>query len=304
MSSGTKQLKERYRKFREWQREPRRFSVKDTSVQHCACCGHAYEGNYCPVCGQAAGEGRITWGWVRKSIMLLWGMDSHSMPYTIWNLIWRPGYLIGEYINGRRQVSYPPVKMLFIVVVFYAVIQQLFGIEAPCFNKSGVAEEIQIFLNTFNWLASHPAWAMLTMTMIMILPTWVLFRFAPKHPHHTLPEGVFIQLFMSTLMLLSIILARNVSYVFILLVPFYNYLTYRQLFGYGIWSTLWRTFICFVVWLLIVLLITVTVATCINGFMLDSIYGDLFIIAIIAVILGVCYWISKKNCHQQHADRQ
>ena len=29
----------------------------------------------------------------------------------------RPGYLIHDYISGKRQVSFPPVKMLFIVAI-------------------------------------------------------------------------------------------------------------------------------------------------------------------------------------------
>ncbi|MBR6048896.1 MAG: DUF3667 domain-containing protein [Bacteroidales bacterium] len=39
-----------------------------------------------------------------------------------------PGYFIGDYISGRRQVSFPPVNMLFIVAALYAIIKQLLGI--------------------------------------------------------------------------------------------------------------------------------------------------------------------------------
>ncbi|MCR5064692.1 MAG: DUF3667 domain-containing protein [Bacteroidales bacterium] len=41
------------------------------------------------------------------------------MPYSIWQLIWRPGYMISDYINGRRQVSHPHASMLFIIAVFF-----------------------------------------------------------------------------------------------------------------------------------------------------------------------------------------
>ena len=35
-----------------------------------------------------------------------------------------------------------------------------------------------------------------------ILPTWLVFRFAPGYPRHTLPEGFFLQVFLSVQWLL------------------------------------------------------------------------------------------------------
>ena len=294
-------LKEQYRKFREWQRKPHHFTDKGLSEQNCACCGHKYEGNYCPVCGQAAGDGRITWAWVRKSIMLLWGMDSHSMPYTIWQLIWRPGYLIGEYISGRRQVSYPPVKMLFIVVALYAIIKLLFGIEPP--TKS-LGENPSKILLIIDWLILHPAWGMMAMSILMILPTWVLFRFAPRHTKHRLPEGIIIQLFLCTILLLVIILSRCLSGWISLLIPFYLYFTYRQLFGYGIWGTLWRTLLCFLTWTLSLLLLIALISTFGYGFDKTSFITACKVLAALGIILGGGYWISKRNYRSQPTDNQ
>ena len=58
--------------------------------------------------------------------MDLWGMGTRSLPYTLWQLLLRPGYLIGDYISGRRQVSFPPIKMLvFVALLVYIVISIL-----------------------------------------------------------------------------------------------------------------------------------------------------------------------------------
>lgn len=56
--------------------------------------------------------------------MDMWGLGSRSRSvlYSVWQLLFRTGYFIGDYISGRRQVSFPPVKMLFILAVAYAVI--------------------------------------------------------------------------------------------------------------------------------------------------------------------------------------
>ena len=291
-------LKDLYHRFRRWQKEGFQWNADQMADHCCPCCGNNYKGNYCPLCGQAAGDGRITWNWVRKSIMLLWGMDSRSFPYSIFQLLLRPGYFIGEYISGRRQVSYPPVKMLFIVVVLYAIIKQLFGISTPMVGRK--IENADTIIKTINWMISHPAWTSLAMTAIMILPTWFLFHFAPRHTCHTLPEGIFIQMFQSTLMLLSVIFSRSVSGLFFLLIPFYYYLTYKQLFGYGKYSTLWRVCICFLIWILTLLLLTSIYSTFIYGFDITSFTTGLETLAVIAAILFAGYWISRRTWRKKN----
>ena len=233
--------------------------------------------------------------------MLVWGMDSRSMPYSIWQLLWRPGYFIGDYISGRRQVSFPPVNMLFIVAALYAIIKLLFDIKTPA---PDLGEGPSIVIITIDWLINHPAWSMMAMSILMILPTWVLFRFAPRHTKHSLPEGIFIQMFLCTLLLVVIILMRCISDWMSLLIPFYIYLTYRQLFGYGVWGTLWRTFQCFFVWVLSLLLIIALISTFGFGFDLTSLKTTCAILTVLAVILAVGYWIGAKNSHSQHIDKQ
>ena len=91
-------------------------------VQHCNNCGIDFTGNFCPICSQKAGMGRIGWKSVRQGIMDIWGLGTRSLLYSIWQLLWRPGQVIGDYLDGKRQVSFPPVKMLFIIAVIYSVL--------------------------------------------------------------------------------------------------------------------------------------------------------------------------------------
>ena len=65
------------------------------------------------------------------SVMDMWGLGSRSRSvlYSVWQLLFRTGYFISDYISGKRQMSFPPMKMLFILVVAYFIIgyKQLFG---------------------------------------------------------------------------------------------------------------------------------------------------------------------------------
>ena len=105
-----------------------------------------------------------------------------------------------------------------------------------------------------NWNRTHFAWTYFLIALLGILPTWVLFRYAPLHTRHTLPQGFFIQVFLcvlnlvlSFIILLPFLLINYTVYFYVswaaLLI--YYVIAYKQLFGYGIWGTLWRVLILF-----------------------------------------------------------
>ena len=238
-------LRELYRRFRAWQQNPFDYTNHSEHLVRCANCGTEFSDNFCPRCGQKAGVGPVNWQTVRQGLMMIWGMDSRSLSYSLLQLLLRPGYLISDYISGKRQVSFPPVKMLLIVAVGAMIIDYLCG--KPLDNMeidNGVKD---VALDAFeDWSETNPGWGMLAACSLLIFPTWLYFRYAPKHRQHTLPEGFFVQVFMSSLVcLLSVVGVIIRNYWGLLPLPIYYFITYHQLFGYGWWGTLWRTILCF-----------------------------------------------------------
>ena len=237
------QLKREYEHFKCWvRRSPMYYPAKEGD-HVCICCGHHYYGIYCPYCSQMAGLGRITWRSVRDGVMDLWGMGTRSMSLSIWQLLYRPGYFISDYINGKRQLSFPPVKMLFIVAMIYANIFYWFFpdvLNMPLEEQGAVGYKL--------WIREHYNWAMLIMSAIAIFPTWVFFRRSPRNSHHTIPEGFFIQVFFQTLTIVLSMLTIPLDFIesylstvaYALLIMAYFFVGYKQLFGHGIWGTLWR----------------------------------------------------------------
>ena len=311
-------LKELYHRFRTWQKTPTRNLGNSAVTHRCPNCDHEFTGNYCPLCGQQAGVGRITWRWVWRSILDVWGMDSRSLPYTLLQLLLRPGYLISDYISGHRQACYKPVNMLFIIAIFYVIIAQLSGHNVSS-TKFPIDYGTNSLLSIFSWISSHPAWSAMSLTTIMILPTYLLFRFAPRHTRHTLPESIFIQLFMCTLLLICSLASILFDWLF-WLVPFYYYITYRQFFGYRPWSTLWRLLVSAFVWILllssvfiILMIIAGTDHLATSGdteFVINDIdnNGVLpilgFFLLPAAILLAIGYFIGKRTAHTQITDIQ
>lgn len=249
-------LKERiknwFTRYRQWQRDPfMHLASPSEEKHHCHCCENDYSGNFCPRCGQKSKENRITWSSIRSGVMDLWGMGTRSLPNTLWQLIWRPGYLIGDYIRGRHQVSFPPIKMLAFLALFVFILSNWVNPESTVdtIDKNYfLVERLEILF------AKHYDWATMLFFTLFIIPTYFIFRYAPRCRRHTIPEGFFIQVFMSTKCLIYILLINiadalfdvkssleyiiNILTFLLLLIMLQR--TYRQLFGYGFWSTLWR----------------------------------------------------------------
>jgi hypothetical protein len=179
-------------------------------------------GNYCPYCSQQGGIGPIGWKSVFRSIGEVWGLHNRSLLYSIVQLLLRPGYFISDYIGGKRQVSFPPVKMLVLIGVLGVIVDFLTGaIHGMLYShgeKMAYVNDAFEWLNThvkgmfpppsdylsgvLQWLNTHPDVFSLILLSFLIVPNYYIFRFAPRNTRHTLPQGFFIQVF-STVLFLS-----------------------------------------------------------------------------------------------------
>ena len=232
-------LKERYKRFKAWQLDPFDWSYDENERHHCANCGYDFAGKFCPHCSQKAGLKKVSWKSVFQSTAEVWGMGNRSLLYSLWQLIWRPGYFISDYINGKRQVSFPPVKMLVLMGVVSVIMDHLFGI-----NEFKVVEgDTSLVAQFVAWIKSSPGWGGLFMTGFFLIPTWCLFRYAPRNTKHTLPQGFFITVFMAVLALIVECLIDLFGYYFYIMIPLCYFYVYRQLFGYGFWGNFWRVVI-------------------------------------------------------------
>ena len=293
-------LKALVRRFRAWQIEPYQFKNETEKPHQCFNCGEQFEGNYCPVCGQYYNEGPVSWTPEEEVRKPLWGLlEPGGLVSFILQLLSRPGYMISDYLKGRKQVTCSPFDVLYYFGAATLVVLSFTGKDGNAMVQ--YLEGSHGFLaKCLEWMLSHLDWAMLFLAALLILPVWTLFRFAPKHSHHTFKEGFFIQAFMTPLVLICIMLRALISDWLVLLIPICNYIAYRQLFGYSVWGTLWRTLLS----LGIVFYIFGVMAMLWLGLSgrYPTVYssGALIAMAIgfIAVGVGVVflgYWIGKKT---------
>lgn len=97
------------------------------SEERCTClnCGNDFTGRYCNRCGQS----RHTPRFVRHSAIsnVLSGMTNidHGFGYTLIELLIRPGYMINDFIAGKRVRYFRPFQTLFVLAAVYIMLVQL-----------------------------------------------------------------------------------------------------------------------------------------------------------------------------------
>jgi len=115
-------IKCRYKRFKEWEKQPHEVAPLSKDEHVCATCGTRFEGNYCPRCGQSAKIGRYSF---KKAFLLfldVWGMGNRGMFRTLRDLILRPGYMIRDYLRGMQMAYFPPFKLFFLLITLTVLI--------------------------------------------------------------------------------------------------------------------------------------------------------------------------------------
>ena len=293
-------IKALYQRFRAWQIEPYQFKRMSKKPHQCFNCGNTFEGDYCPVCGQGYDIGPVDWVPEEEPHKPLWGLlEPGSMISFILQILGRPGYMISDFLNGRKIVTGSPIGVLCYIAAATLVVLSFTG-------KGGseliepMNEELGLYGVCLAWMSEHLDWAVLFQALLLVFPVWVLFRFAPKHSHHKLKEGFFIQEFMTAIVLICIMLRALISNWLILLIPICNYIAYRQLFGYGFWGTLWRTLFSIGIVFYVFAVISMTWLCLIGKYPSTHSSGAIVAMGVVLLAAGVGvvllgYWIGKKT---------
>lgn len=114
----------------EWKQQNYQPPIEKSDEEHvCAYCNEHYSGNYCPQCGLQYGRDRFTWKTVALNMMDLWGIGNRNVFLTIWHLMWRPGYLMYDYLRSKHRAYFPPIPLLVAICLLFTLLANLFDIK-------------------------------------------------------------------------------------------------------------------------------------------------------------------------------
>lgn len=140
---------------------------------------------------------RITIKRAVLSFMETWGLGSRNIFYTMWCLLWRPGHMIGDYLNGRRSKYMQPFFMFFVLTLILVQLAWVLKVQIPknkdmtlmayelirdhrealtSEQKVNIMKTAQWIDKVYDWRDENRAWDILIQSLGVILVTWLLWR--------------------------------------------------------------------------------------------------------------------------------
>ncbi len=107
----------------------------------CLNCETRFSDNYCPRCGQSADTERYHLKNIWQNIAGGFFNIDRGFGKTLIHLLYRPGYMIGDFIHGKRAYYFRPFQMLFVLAAIYIMIAYLVSPEALMQEDKDVPEK-------------------------------------------------------------------------------------------------------------------------------------------------------------------
>ncbi len=91
----------------------------------CLNCGTVYTGSYCNRCGQSRNTPRYRLSNAFRNILGGFTNIDNGFGRTLLDLLYRPGYMIKDFIAGKRILYFRPFQTLFVLAALYIMAVQL-----------------------------------------------------------------------------------------------------------------------------------------------------------------------------------
>ena len=111
------------RSYHIWQHRPHQVTAMSQQQHRCASCGTEFTGNFCPRCGQSYKVGRFSFSNALLLFLDVWGVGNRSMFRTVRDMMFRPGYMIRDYLQGMQSAYFPPFEMFFLLAGVYLLVE-------------------------------------------------------------------------------------------------------------------------------------------------------------------------------------
>ncbi len=123
------------RRFSYWKEHGDAIKPLYEGTTECKHCGTVFEGNFCPRCGQSRAVSKVTKHGFVMAFLEAYPQLAGTYLRTMWELLFRPGYLIRDYFRGHRVPYSGPFKTFIVTVSIFALFTQVIK---PQFTKEAV----------------------------------------------------------------------------------------------------------------------------------------------------------------------
>ena len=216
MKEKIAKLRTRLRAYQIYGRHLRAIRVEEAEPCTCLCCGTEYRGNFCPGCGQSSRTRRFTLANALENVTTIFTHADGRVLHTITDLFTRPGYMIWDYLKGRRKEYIQPIQLLFFLGTLYLVLSVLLHVDilGDAIDVAVVADEEEPnvavmtkgIVDVLQRIMSNKAIASLTIILFIVWPMKVSFGKVGRAPQLNMTELFYAMSYMECLSLICSIL--------------------------------------------------------------------------------------------------
>lgn len=246
----------------------------------CPNCGNHFVGKFCPQCGQSAATKRITFRDTIHNILTAFLAGDDTFFRTCRDLLWRPGYMVYDYLSGRRVNYFRPIHMLVRLVAIYVLITLFWKDIAPqdtnisdVFMSNVHSPSLTTVLTHFFAILKNKVIGVLLLSVVCVWPYWRVFKHCTIHRKNAYAKHLNMSEHYCTIVYFS---CAKMIVAFLLFIPgmldffapykttvdyligfFIPIFTYRQLYNISwlksIWLTLWAIILTMALFSLIIM---------------------------------------------------
>lgn len=199
----------------------------------CLNCGTAYAGNFCPECGQKKNTHRITFAAILHEIPHSVFHIDKGFFYTFIQLLYRPGYAIKDYLQGKRIRYFSPIAYLLLLCAASSVFNHQV---ADVINEKATMPDDILFPRLAIFFAHYPALMLCALTPFLSLWSWLFNRDKQYNYWENVVLNIYIIAQFNFFFIINTLLRAlgiyNSGKVTLMLICFMTYLvfTYTQFF--------------------------------------------------------------------------
>jgi hypothetical protein len=156
--------------------------VRTASMTTCKNCKNEFDGAYCNQCGQAAFTPDVNLSFLRQNLVQELIPLDKGILFTLRGLFTRPGYIVREYLKGKRVQHVKPLSLVLVLAGIFGFLVHYFKINllSGALEVTGTSEGVKS-INTYldkvnNWVGENYALVCLVQLPIYAFGTFVMFR--------------------------------------------------------------------------------------------------------------------------------
>jgi len=154
----------------------------------CKNCAAELTDAFCATCGQRADTRRISWKWLGEEFLSSVFVLERGLLFTLKELFTRPGYMMREYLDGKRKAHFKPLSFVLVMAAVYSI---LYPNMPPDYSSTNAS--MQKSMEMMNVIMGHYALVELALIPLFATFTWLFLR---KYGHN-FAEHLVIQAFLS-----------------------------------------------------------------------------------------------------------